>query len=320
MTANMILTVGLPASGKTTWTMDQVRAIGAVNVNRDDIRQMVCGGWTGKPEDEAMVTQIQHAAIVSGLKKQQTVIVSDTNLNRGIVKGLVKIAQNWGAKVSFVYFDTPMVECVIRDERRGERGERAVGEKVIRDMSRRYGNPNFDDLIVEGSQRVKYVPDISKPNAIIVDLDGTVALHNRSPYDYDMLHTDDPYEAVVRCVKNEYGESNYTHILFTSGRPDSHYVETVHWLEKHMQIYPSIPQWRDSEGNRRAGRNGMERVQLFMRKAEDKRMDAIVKYEIFDEKIRNNYNVLYAFDDRDQVVDLWRSINIPTFQVNYGAF
>lgn len=320
MTANMILTVGLPASGKSTWAMEQVRAIGAVNVNRDDIRQMVCGGWTGKPEDEAMVTQIQHAAIVSALKKQQTVIVSDTNLNRGIVKGLVKIAQNWGADVYFQYINTPVDVCVARDNLRAELGERFVGEKVIRDMDRRYGMPVYDDLITRGTPREVYVPDPSKPNAIIVDLDGTVALHNRSPYDYDMLHTDDPYEAVVRCVKNEYGEGNYTHILFTSGRPDSHYVETVHWLEKHMQIYPRIPEWRDSDGKRRAGRNGMERVQLFMRKAEDKRMDAIVKYEIFDEKIRNNYNVLYAFDDRDQVVDLWRSIEIPTFQVNYGAF
>lgn len=320
MTANMILTVGLPASGKSTWAMEQVRAIGAVNVNRDDIRQMVCGGWTGKPEDEAMVTQIQHAAIVSALKKQQTVIVSDTNLNRGIVKGLVKIAQNWGADVYFQYINTPVDVCVARDNLRAELGERFVGEKVIRDMDRRYGMPVYDDLITRGTPREVYVPDPSKPNAIIVDLDGTVALHNRSPYDYDMLHTDDPYEAVVRCVKNEYGEGNYTHILFTSGRPDSHYVETVHWLEKHMQIYPRIPEWRDSDGKRRAGRNGMERVQLFMRKAEDKRMDAIVKYEIFDEKIRNNYNILYAFDDRDQVVDLWRSIEIPTFQVNYGAF
>ncbi len=301
MTANMIITVGLPASGKTTYAMQMVSSDGYINVNRDDIRQMVCGGWTGKPEDEALVTQIQHAAIVSALKKQQTVIVSDTNLNRGIVKGLVKIAQNWGANVSFVYFDTPTAECVIRDERRGERGERAVGEKVIREMSRRYGNPNFDDLIVDGVQRVKYVPDTSKPYAIIVDLDGTVALHNRSPYDYDMLHTDDPYEAVVRCVKNEYALG--TTILFTSGRPDSHVLETVRWIKHHMGINVLKPQ---------AG--------LLMRKAGDKRMDAIVKYEIFDEKIRNNYNVMYAFDDRDQVVDLWRSIEIPTFQVNYGAF
>lgn len=311
MTAEMIITVGLPASGKTTYAMQMVESHGHTNVNRDDIRVMTCGGWTGKPDDEKLVTQIQQAAIVSGLKKQQTVIVSDTNLNRGIVKNLIKIAQNWGAKVMFAYFDTPVEECIRRDKIREELGQRSVGEKVIRDLHARYGNPNYDDLIVDGVQRVKYVPDTTKPNAIIVDLDGTVALHNRSPYDYDQLHTDTPYEAVVRCVKNEYGEGgNYTHILFTSGRPDSHYVETVDWLKQHIGLYPSVP----------GRRNGMERVQLFMRKAEDKRMDAIVKYEIFDEKIRDNYNVLYAFDDRDQVVDLWRSIDIPTFQVNYGAF
>lgn len=311
MSAEMIITVGLPASGKTTYTMEMIKDYGGVNVNRDDIRVMVCGGWTGKEEDEKLVTQIQQAAIVSGLKKQQKVIVSDTNLNRGIVKNLIKIAQNWGASVEFWYFDTPVEECIRRDKIREELGQRSVGEKVIRDLHKRYGNPNYDDLIVNGVERIKYVPDTTKPNAIIVDLDGTVALHNRSPYDYDMLYTDEPYEAVVRCVKNEYGEGgNYTHILFTSGRPDSHYVETVDWLNEHIGLYPPVP----------GRRNGMERVQLFMRKAEDKRMDAIVKYEIFDEKIRDNYNVLYAFDDRDQVVDLWRSIDIPTFQVNYGAF
>lgn len=300
MTANMILTVGLPASGKTTWAMEQVRAIGAVNVNRDDIRQMVCGGWTGKPEDEAMVTQIQHAAIVSALKKQQTVIVSDTNLNRGIVKGLVKIAQNWGAKVSFVYFDTPMVECVIRDERRGERGERFVGEQVIRDMAKRYGNPNFDDLIDPVSEKFKpYSHTEGLPWAIISDIDSTVAEKgDRSPYDYSRVFDDTPVQSVIDSVVQDY-ESGY-HIIFLSGRKDECYDDTRCWIEKFIPV---------------------ENFDLFMRPTSDPQTaDYIVKDYLFEQEIAGKYNIHHWYDDRRQVIDMARKKGLTVYDVAGNEF
>jgi hypothetical protein len=57
-----------------------------------------------------------------------------------------------------------------------------------------------------------------------------------------------------------------------------------------------------------------------MRKTGDHRPDYIVKNEIFDQRIRDNFNVLGAFDDRDQVVDMYRKMGITVFQVAPGNF
>lgn len=305
----MIFTVGLPASGKSTYAMKQVaaRKPEIVNVNRDDIRRMQFGGFTGEQTDENLVTFIAQTMINGAFKKDRSVIISDTNLNRSIVRGNIQIAHKWGATVRFEYFEVDVEECIRRDSNRIE----AVGEKVIRGMYNRYarnGLPDFSDLEGPGFNRVAYVPVEGTPKAIIVDLDGTVALHDRSPYDYDQLHTDRPNEHVVQAVRDEYAKG--THILFTSGRPDSHYRETREWLRDNLSLYPRLPG--------RAG--GMERIELFMRQTADKRMDAIVKYEIFDREIRNNFDVKYCLDDRNQVVDMWRSIDLNVWQVNAGDF
>ena len=51
------------------------------------------------------------------------------------------------------------------------------------------------------------------------------------------------------------------------------------------------------------------------------RGDRVVKRELFDAHIRNQWNIVFALDDRDQVVDMYRQdLQLPVFQVNYGGF
>jgi hypothetical protein len=52
----------------------------------------------------------------------------------------------------------------------------------------------------------------------------------------------------------------------------------------------------------------------------DMRKDAVIKQELFDKYVAGKYNVLFVLDDRNQVVDFWRSIGLTCFQVNYGNF
>ena len=44
------------------------------------------------------------------------------------------------------------------------------------------------------------------------------------------------------------------------------------------------------------------------------------KEEIFIDKIKNTYNVLYCMDDRDRVVKRWRDLGLTCFQVAPGDF
>lgn len=56
-----------------------------------------------------------------------------------------------------------------------------------------------------------------------------------------------------------------------------------------------------------------------MKPAGNTEKDSIIKRRMFD-KIKDEYNILGVFDDRDQVVAMWRYLGLTCFQVDYGDF
>jgi len=57
-----------------------------------------------------------------------------------------------------------------------------------------------------------------------------------------------------------------------------------------------------------------------MRPAGNTENDAIIKKRLFDENIRDDYDVRFVLDDRNRVVDMWREIGLTCLQVDYGDF
>jgi hypothetical protein len=55
-----------------------------------------------------------------------------------------------------------------------------------------------------------------------------------------------------------------------------------------------------------------------MRKTGDKRKDAIVKQEIYDTKIKDKYEILYAIDDREDIAEVWNRNGIPVLLFKPG--
>lgn len=136
------------------------------------------------------------------------------------------------------------------------------------------------------------------PEAIICDLDGTLALLNgRDPYDASTCGNDAVNEPIRDLVQVEYDDGNKT-ILLVSGRQDKWRKQTEDWLDQHNIPYDS----------------------LFMRRTGDFRQDAVIKREIFEVEIRSKYNVSFILDDRTQVVDMWRSLGLTCLQVEEGDF
>lgn len=127
----VIATVGLPASGKTTWADEQIRKdeTGHLTiVNRDLIRDMLRRPFG---EDEGLVTDVQHAAIRACLRAGKSVIVDDTNLNPVHLADLQAFAMNQTLTFNLVQhflFVTP-AECVSRDANRPDHEQ--VGSGVI---------------------------------------------------------------------------------------------------------------------------------------------------------------------------------------------
>lgn len=136
------------------------------------------------------------------------------------------------------------------------------------------------------------------PKAILVDIDGTVALRgDRSPYDETRVLEDLPNVPVVAVVK-AMRRAGYQ-VVFCSGRTDGCYEATSLWIKRHV-----LP----------------EETILHMRGAGDVRKDSIVKREIFDEHVRDRYDVLLVLDDRASVVEMWRSLGLTVLQVAEGNF
>ncbi len=140
----------------------------------------------------------------------------------------------------------------------------------------------------------------SMRECVIFDLDGTFAfLGDRSPYDASRAEHDEVNQAVHFVYEAIRSGKPETAVLLVSGREDRWRAETERWLERHGII---------ADG-------------LFMRRAGDRRKDAVVKREIYERHIAGRYTVRVVFDDRDQVVRLWRDeLDLPCFQVAWGNF
>lgn len=310
-----IINRGLPGSGKSTVTKAEVAADynNVVRVNRDDIRTMLHDGvWKGQ-ETESVVVMIRDADLRTAMKARKPVVISDdTNLDGNVVKHLAKIAEFFGYEVIVRDFDIPLKECIARDASREDSVR--VGEEVIRGMHKKFfkqgkfpENPLKNQIAAVKFEL--YVPNLTLPKAVIFDIDGTLASHEgvRSPYDYTKVGLDNPRAVVIQAMKI-YAMMGYS-IIILSGRESSCKEDTMKWLYAHAQFLFQL--------EKELGFHW----ELHMRAAGDKRQDRIIKGEIFDSQIRNNFRVEVVFDDRDQVVSLWRrELGIDCFQVNYGEF
>lgn len=129
-----IITVGVSASGKSTYAAGLV-AEGWVEANRDNIRfQTVCpgGDWRSysfTKEKEKLVTLLQQEIVQISRIREQNIIISDTNLNRGTRDGWVERLEGLGYAISIVPMHISLEEAIARDSKRGRF---AVGEAVIR--------------------------------------------------------------------------------------------------------------------------------------------------------------------------------------------
>ena len=142
-----------------------------------------------------------------------------------------------------------------------------------------------------------------KEDCIIVDIDGTCALHDgRSPYDLTQVSKDIPNYPLVRFLQELICSK---HIIFLSGREgtDQCRQDTFDWLTENICSSDFGCKW-----------------ELLMRNKNNFQPDEVIKERIFHKEIEPKYNVLAVFDDRDKVVKMWRSLGLLCNQVYWGNF
>jgi predicted kinase len=290
------------------------RDMGGRVVERDDIRYMLFGRYTDV--DEKLVTEVQNDLIDQGLRMQENVFVSDMNLRNQYVTRLWEKAQTYGAAFEIVDLtNVPLHTCIKRNEDRIKSGKRGVSHELIKDLHTRfikgkeYPLPfTVPDAKLDKQSTVRepYARNPFLPNAIIVDIDGTLArMVDRGPFDEHFVMNDELIEYVERMVYHAaYAECA---IIFMSGRTDACKEDTTKWLMKHLDFLDP---------------DFMVTWELHMRRSvEDRgRPDDDVKYDLFNAHVRDRFNVLYVIDDRDKVVKMWRDIGLVCAQVAYGNF
>ena len=287
----LLILQGAPASGKSTFARQLAHEDKSyVIVNRDSIRNSRGDYWI--PSQEDYITSIEEFSIKNALGRGYNVIVDATNLNPITINKWKVIADEFNAEIEFKMFEISFEDAVARDKLR----DNSVGEKVIKEFFRKYFpeklTPLFDDRLI-------LKPDVSASQVVICDIDGTIALRRgRSPYDQSKV-LEDAFDPRMNFLLSSLSEK--FQIIFLSGRQDTKQCrdDTEKWLKDNL---------------------GLSKVTLIMRSEGDFRPDDVVKKELYQKYIKDRYNVVCVFDDRDKVVRMWRNLGLLCCQVYYGNF
>lgn len=289
----VILLRGLPASGKSTLArqlLDENKGM-YKRLNKDELRAMLDNS-EHSTHNEKFVERVRDMMLVEALRDGKHVIIDDTNLSDRPVERIRQVVQKYSkdtgeqVKIEIREMNTSLEESLARDEVR----EKKVGRDVIMRMYKTH---------VLGDERgPHYQPqDTTLPPAVLCDLDGTLAILRRSPYDAMACERDDLNEPIAQIIKNYHALG--VKIILMSGREEKSRIPTTNWLK-----YNTIPY--DA---------------LYMRTTGDMRKDAVIKKELYEAHVKGHYFVQFVLDDRNQVVDLWRlELGLPCLQVNYGDF
>ncbi len=147
---------------------------------------------------------------------------------------------------------------------------------------------------------------------IIFDLDGTLAnIDERrkisakpdGKIDWDIffnpsnIKLDKPNDPVIKMAQ-VLAESGHTIVIF-SGRSQGTILTTKHWLNKHRVPYHMLMMRPES--------------QMYV-------PDNDLKRQWLNDVFPDKSKIVAVFDDRNKVVDMWRSEGLPCFQVAPGNF
>ena len=295
----ILLTKGIPASGKSTFAKKLAEQGSHTRVNKDDLRAMLHASVFTEA-NEKFVLSTRDFIVEECLRKDLSVVVDDTNFDGQHFKRMCLIAEKYSSKGIVVREKYFPIELSVAHERNDARTVGKIPRSVIDKMYKRYveGKTIKERFIQFTDKKEDLTQDKKLPPAIICDLDGTLSLFTpemRNPYDAstsdnDMLNQ--PVADVINAFKG-------AQIIFVSGREDKYKEPTERFLKKHLPDLNYL---------------------LYMRKTGDMRNDAIIKREIYVDNIWCNYFVKFILDDRERVVRGWREMGLTCFQVAEGMF
>ena len=133
----VILAIGLPGSGKTTW----FRRRGVTPLSSDLLRNILFDDVEEQRYQGLVFSTLRSLLRARLIARMPWNYVDATNLSIHERKQWIKMAQSFGYEVQAVFFDVPLDVCLERNSKR----DRSVSEDVMRKMDEKLKPPVFEE-------------------------------------------------------------------------------------------------------------------------------------------------------------------------------
>ena len=154
----VVLTIGLPGSGKTTW----FKRRGVTPLSSDLLRSLLFDDITEQRWQGLVFSTLRSLLRARLIAKMPWNYVDATNLSPHERRQWIKMAKSFGYDVQAVFFDVPLEVCMDRNRRR----ERTVSDDVMKKMAERLRAPDFKEGFSKITVvRVKGAPTSGTPTA-----------------------------------------------------------------------------------------------------------------------------------------------------------
>ncbi len=154
----VVLTIGLPGSGKTTW----FKRRGVTPLSSDLLRTLLFDDITEQRWQGLVFSTLRSLLRARLIAKMPWNYVDATNLSPHERRQWIKMAKSFGYDVQAVFFDVPLEVCMERNRRR----ERTVSDDIMKKMAERLRAPDFKEGFSKITVvRVKGAPGAGAPAA-----------------------------------------------------------------------------------------------------------------------------------------------------------
>ena len=133
----VVLTIGLPGSGKTTW----FKRRGVTPLSSDMLRTILFDDITEQRYQGLVFSTLRSLLRARLIARMPWNYVDATNLSPHERRQWIKMAASFGYEVQAVFFDVPLAVCLERNAKR----DRPVSEDVMQKMAERLKPPAFDE-------------------------------------------------------------------------------------------------------------------------------------------------------------------------------